>query len=323
MIPTNELDTDVLPPPAAPVRTKPVPARTSVAATAETEEDREARRAIADAQNAFRTGAKPMRPEDLDPRSANHPLGFWLWQLMGEMNNRSNGQDPSKLSDKDFKNLVDTGINALEALGVAPDTINNIREAVASHGDLFRGAFALERLVGGISRGTFETRASQFYGTGRHADYDGFNSSLALRVAASDDAGGGYCARGVKNILRAMGLPTFNGNANNFDEQAARLGYVRLPGVNPNNAPEGALLFFDNDRSVGKNNRGTGGGSFGHVEMVAKDGNGQTWFVSDKARHNWGGSVPDNFGGAYVRREDYNRYAMAMGLSAGGPAPNV
>lgn len=122
-------------------------------------------------------------------------------------------------------------------------------------------------------------------------------SSQAFRTAAADNARGGYCAKGVANILRDAGLGYTRGNAHTWDETLPENGWQKLEGITPENAPPGAVLVYDRD--VNYSNK-SGGHKYGHVEIVAVDNNGNRQYVSDKARDNWGGSVPGNFIGVYV-----------------------
>ena len=122
-------------------------------------------------------------------------------------------------------------------------------------------------------------------------------SSSFFRTAASDNAYGGYCAKGVANILQAAGLGYTRGNAHTWDETLPENGWQKVEGLTPENAPPGAVLVFDRDT----NYRGKGGGAeYGHVEIVAVEADGDRKYVSDKARDNWGGSVPGNFVGVYI-----------------------
>jgi len=122
-------------------------------------------------------------------------------------------------------------------------------------------------------------------------------SSSFFRTAASDNAGGGYCAKGVANILQAAGLDCTRGNAHTWDETLPQNGWQMLEGVTPENAPPGAVIVYDRDT----NYSGKGGGAeYGHVEIVAVEADGDRKYVSDKARDNWGGTVPDNFVGVYI-----------------------
>lgn len=130
-----------------------------------------------------------------------------------------------------------------------------------------------------------------------------FNSNSALYTALTDNAFGGYCARGVANILASQGLGNFRGlNAHDFPGRVASQGWVKLPNnITPYNAPEGALLIFNSDSRLGKKPRNKGGGLWGHVELIAYDKNGNRKYVSDKARNGPGGSVLDNYMGAWVK----------------------
>ncbi len=121
--------------------------------------------------------------------------------------------------------------------------------------------------------------------------------SQFLQTAASDNAYGGYCAKGVANILEAAGLGYTRGNAHTWDETLPENGWQLLEGVTPENAPPGSVLVYDRDANF----QGKGGGAqYGHVEIVAEAADGSRLYVSDKARNNWGGSVPGNFVGVYI-----------------------
>lgn len=144
-------------------------------------------------------------------------------------------------------------------------------------------------------------------------------SQIALTTWQNDDAEGGYCARGVGNIVQAMFGPEYasqlRGHAyqwhNNLE---AHLDWHRIDISDPSQAPPGAILVFDHDHP-----RGSGGGSrWGHVEIVAETG-GERYYVSDRARFNSGGTVPDNFVGAYINPNltsdadfDYSRLPAAI-----------
>lgn len=134
---------------------------------------------------------------------------------------------------------------------------------------------------------------------------EGFNSAAALNRARNDNAGVGDCAKGVANILQSQGYNITRGNAHDWKESLPENGWVRLTGVNARNAPEGAVLVFDSDVNKGRSPRNNGGGKFGHVEVVCYDAQGNRLYVSDKARENIGGSVPNNFVGAYIPAERY------------------
>ncbi|MBK6897383.1 MAG: hypothetical protein IPH06_12415 [Alphaproteobacteria bacterium] len=122
-------------------------------------------------------------------------------------------------------------------------------------------------------------------------------SSVFLQKSRVDDAGGGYCAKGVANLLEHVGLGCQRGDAYTWKSSLPQNGWIKLEGVRPEDAPPGSVLLYD--RSA--NSRGKGGGTeFGHVEIATVDVNGRRQYVSDKARDNWGGTVPQNFVGVYV-----------------------
>ncbi len=160
----------------------------------------------------------------------------------------------------------------------------------------------------------------------------GFDSDKVLRIAASDNAGVGKCAKGVANIAEGLGWDVQRGHATNWDKTLPQNGWVKLNGVNSQNAPEGAVLVYNSDIELGKRARNSGGGIYGHVEFVAEGNNGQRLFVSDKARNNAGGSVPNNFAGAYIYVGDnapasnialVRHYNQGISLASQGPSPNL
>ena len=148
---------------------------------------------------------------------------------------------------------------------------------------------------------------------------EGFDSAKALKIAASDNAGAGYCAKGTANILEKMGYDIERGHAYKWDEMLPENGWVKLKGVRPENAPEGAVLVFDKNEHGGR----TGGANYGHVEVVAEK-DGERMFVSDKARNNWGGTVPQNFEGAYMyvgKDAPPSNLTIAHNVNAPAPSP--
>ena len=125
-------------------------------------------------------------------------------------------------------------------------------------------------------------------------------SNVFLRQCRMDDAYGGYCAKGVANLLEHVGLGCQRGHAYTWKDTLPQNGWIKLEGVTPENAPPGAVLIYDRSPRGVRNNDGKGGDDYGHVEIVTEDVNGRRQYVSDKARNNWGGSVPQNFVGVYV-----------------------
>lgn len=145
-------------------------------------------------------------------------------------------------------------------------------------------------------------------------------SQAFLRQARVDNAGGGYCAKGVANLLQHVGLDCTRGDAYTWKNSLPQNGWIKLEGIRPEDAPPGAVLVFD--RSA--NSAGKGGGTeFGHVEIVTVDTNGRRQYVSDAARDNWGGTVPQNFVGVYVhpslhRTQDGIHYSPNLDTRTGG-----
>lgn len=117
-------------------------------------------------------------------------------------------------------------------------------------------------------------------------------------------AKGGYCGIGVYNILDAIGmtdgLPTSGRHGYAYAEHLPNAGWIKLEGITPENAPPGAVLVYDKRPRSQQNGDGGGGDEFGHVEIVAVENDGSRKYVSDKARTNFGGTVPDRFVGAYI-----------------------
>ena len=140
-------------------------------------------------------------------------------------------------------------------------------------------------------------------------------STVALDTAGRDNAGGGWCAKGVGNILggqdnradiNGMGLQNgvhfHRGDGHTWDtglrmaENEAGEPYwddvtdvFTGPDGRPDftDLPDGAIIIWEN--TGGTNG---GGAEHGHVEMAATDAEGQRLFVSDAARTNYGGTVP-------------------------------
>jgi hypothetical protein len=121
----------------------------------------------------------------------------------------------------------------------------------------------------------------------------------AATESASDNIGSGWCGRGMLSILRSLGLgkDLAGGNGQDWEGILARAGWKPVRCSSPQRAPLGSVLVYLGDARVGKHPRGTPGGYFGHVEMVALGRSGQRLYVSDSPRVVAGGTVPDNFTG--------------------------
>ena len=120
-------------------------------------------------------------------------------------------------------------------------------------------------------------------------------SERLIDISEGDDAYGGYCAKGVANILEGLGVSCTRNHAHTWKDTLPKNGW-ELIHVRPEDAPVGSVIVYD--RSPGS--KGAGGGKeFGHVEIVAEK-DGERRYVSDKARKNWGGTVPQNLVGVYV-----------------------
>ncbi len=201
---------------------------------------------------------------------------FHLFLQMGRTVGTS--ENYSNLNQKRFDEVLKTSLDTLVTTGVlSQETAQKMTKSIAQNPQLFRTAFS--------------TQMDHWQEKGVLTQ-TGFNSDLAARIARSDNAGGGYCARGTRNILTAMGYVSPRGDAHTWDEQMARSPHwVRLDGVTPQTAPEGAVLFYDRTSANAKG----GGARYGHVEIVVDGG-----FASDKVRSNYGGTVKGNFEGAYI-----------------------
>ena len=124
-------------------------------------------------------------------------------------------------------------------------------------------------------------------------------SSTIFRKAATDKAEEGFCARGVFNILTALGIPCTSGDAHTWKTTLPQNGWKLVHG-RPEDAPVGAVLVFDRNKNyMNLPEKDRSGRRFGHVEVVAER-DGQRMYVSDEPRENWGGSVRGNFVGYYV-----------------------
>lgn len=117
--------------------------------------------------------------------------------------------------------------------------------------------------------------------------------------SATDGIGSGWCGRGMLSILKKSGLGNglAGGNGQDWELILNKAGWKAVRCISPQRAPLGSVLVYLGDARVGKRLRGTPGGSFGHVEMVALGMGGQRLYVSDSPRVAPGGTVPDNFTG--------------------------
>jgi hypothetical protein len=122
-----------------------------------------------------------------------------------------------------------------------------------------------------------------------------------LKAAAvesvTDNIGSGWCGRGMLSVLKKTGLGTGleGGNGQDWEKNLLGAGWKPVRCLSPWKAPLGSVLVYLGDRRVGKDPRGTPGGYYGHVEMVALGNAGERLYVSDCARPAPGGTVRDNF----------------------------
>lgn len=117
--------------------------------------------------------------------------------------------------------------------------------------------------------------------------------------SANDGIGSGWCGRGVFSILKSMGLGEGleGGNGQEWERILMKAGWKPVRCIAPQQAPLGSVLVYLGDARMGKSNRGTRGGYFGHVEMVGLARDGRRLYVADSPRANPGGTVRDNFTG--------------------------
>jgi peptidoglycan hydrolase-like protein with peptidoglycan-binding domain len=157
-----------------------------------------------------------------------------------------------------------------------------------------------ERRLGGSSSEATHTEPRSKEGGGGAAGTSRFDTERALRKARGDNAGANQCAKGVANVLEDQHFPCRRDNACEWWKHLPALGWERTS-HSPESAPAGAVLVYKNNPQVGKPIvKPHGGQRYGHVEVVGIDQHGSRWYISDKARHSWGGSVPSNFAGAFV-----------------------
>lgn len=117
--------------------------------------------------------------------------------------------------------------------------------------------------------------------------------------SATDNIGSGWCGRGMLSILQNVGLGKGlkGGNGQEWEQILAQAGWKPVRCLVPQKAPLGSVLVYMSDIRLGKAPRGTPGGRFGHVEMVALGRAGERLYVSDNPRVLPGGTVRDNFTG--------------------------
>lgn len=87
------------------------------------------------------------------------------------------------------------------------------------------------------------------------------------------------------------------GNGQDWEVILSEAGWKPVSVSSPGKAPLGSVLVYMSDRRLGKVPRGTPGGYYGHVELVALSPQGGRMYVADSPRPKPGGSVPDNFTG--------------------------
>lgn len=118
-------------------------------------------------------------------------------------------------------------------------------------------------------------------------------------TSANDGIASGWCGRAIFSLLNQYGVGKGlkPGNGQEWERILAQAGWRSVKVTSPWRAPLGSVLVYLGDRALGKIPRGTPGGYFGHVEMVALAPAGGRMFVADSPRAIPGGSVPDNFTG--------------------------
>lgn len=117
--------------------------------------------------------------------------------------------------------------------------------------------------------------------------------------SARDNIGSGWCGRGMLSLLNKAGLGEGlkGNNGQDWEKNLLDAGWKPVTCKNPMMAPLGSVLVYLGDARLGKRPRGTPGGYYGHVEMVALGFTGQRLYVADSPRVLPGGTVRDNFTG--------------------------
>jgi len=115
----------------------------------------------------------------------------------------------------------------------------------------------------------------------------------------NDGIPAGWCGRAMLSLLTDSGLGRGlkSGNGQDWEHILSAAGWKAVRVATPRKAPLGSVLVYTSDRRLGRPSRGTPGGSYGHVEIVALSPEGGRIYVADSARLLPGGSVPDNFTG--------------------------
>ena len=121
----------------------------------------------------------------------------------------------------------------------------------------------------------------------------------AAQESATDNISSGWCGRGMLSVLQSVGLGKglHGSNGQDWETNLMQAGWKPVRVATPQQAPLGSVLVYLSDTREGKRPRGTPGGYYGHVEMVALNSAGQRLYVSDSPRALPGGSVRDNFTG--------------------------
>ena len=117
--------------------------------------------------------------------------------------------------------------------------------------------------------------------------------------SARDNISSGWCGRGMLSLLNKAGLGEGlkGNNGQDWEKNLLDAGWKPVTCKTPMQAPLGSVLVYLGDARLGKRPRGTPGGYYGHVEMVALGFTGQRLYVADSPRVLPGGSVRDNFTG--------------------------
>ena len=99
-----------------------------------------------------------------------------------------------------------------------------------------------------------------------------------------------------------MGYPISRGDAHDWDDSLPANGWKKVS-CSPGSCPAGSVLQYESNAQKGSGDLVTGGERFGHVEIVTKNRDGSTKYCSDKCRNTPGGTVRENFDGAWVYEE--------------------
>lgn len=149
-------------------------------------------------------------------------------------------------------------------------------------------------------------------------------SSKIIGISRTDNANEGYCAKGVANILKSLGVGYQRGHAYTWKDTLPKHGWVKLD-IAPEHAPVGSIIVYDRNEDF--RHYSEGGRRYGHVEIVAER-DGKRVYVSDEAREHRGGTVRENLAGVFINPQlagDYmqSQHVLANNISTSMPTHNI